>query len=133
MQIHSRCFRVTPPWSPYLLTLFSKQDHVTSFVYKNPDRLSVIDPNNAANDISGGSRNFFLICDCFASARHVLQSRMDEIGKLQPQNRERLSILESIIGADYSSFSRQRAELRRYHSRGIGKCDDAFVETPPEG
>jgi non-canonical poly(A) RNA polymerase PAPD5/7 len=97
------------------------------------DRLSIIDPNNAANDLSGGSRNFFLISDCFSSAFHVLKTRMAQVDKALAHEGANMSILEPVIGADYSSFSRQRAKLSEVHRRSLGRCDDTFAVTPPAG
>jgi non-canonical poly(A) RNA polymerase PAPD5/7 len=113
--------------------LSSKQDQVTSFAYKNDDRLSVIDPKNPANDISGGSRNYYFIYNAFSSAHNVLQTRMQEFARIPPHKRGKLSILEAILGADYSSFSDQRADLRNFHVDRFGSCNTGFADTTPAG
>lgn len=92
------------------------QNHVTSFTYKNPDRLSIIDPNNPGNDISGGSQNYPQIKVCFADAHKLLQERIERIARGDKHN----SILECILGGNYAMFREQRNYLRKVHRNVFG-------------
>ncbi len=86
---------------------------VKSFPYRNFDRLSIIDPNNPQNDISGGSSNYVAVQWHFHEAYNTLQQRMSELSK----NREKkASILEPILGGNYKTFRQQRNHLRRLHN-----------------
>lgn len=85
------------------------QHQVTEFAYKNHSRLSIIDPNNPANDIAGGSSNTATILAHFAGAHQDLTRRMAELA--QDPNRSGKSILEVILGGNYSSFENQRNYL----------------------
>lgn len=96
------------------------QNQVTAFTYRNPDRLSIIDPNNPANDISGGSSNFPQIKACFAEAHKLLQERIERIARGEKHN----SILEVILGGNYAMFREQRNYLRKVHRKVFGYCDE---------
>lgn len=93
---------------------------MSTLTYRNTNRLSIIDPNNPSNDISGGARNTPAILSGFSGAYITLRERMREIGD-QPAKG---GILEVIIKGNYSSFQRQRAFLRRVHEEVIGPCSD---------
>ncbi|KAG6361462.1 hypothetical protein INS49_009689 [Diaporthe citri] len=95
-------------------------NQVTTFTYKNPDRLSIIDPNNPANDISGGSQNYPQIKACFAEAHKLLQERIERIARGEKHN----SILEIILGGNYAMFREQRNYLRKVHRKVFGYCDE---------
>lgn len=75
-----------------------------SFAYKNTDRLSIIDPNNPANDISGSSSNAPGVLARFHDAYLTLQARMLEVAK----DAKCGGILDVIFKGDYSSFRMQR-------------------------
>jgi non-canonical poly(A) RNA polymerase PAPD5/7 len=89
---------------------------VTEFAYKNHNRLSIIDPNNPANDISGGSSNTSNILAHFANAHQELTKRMAQLA--QDPNRAGQSILEVIMGGNYSSFENQRNYLELLAKEG---------------
>ena len=89
---------------------------MTEFAYKNHNRLSIIDPNNPANDISGGSSNTSKILAHFASAHQELTQRMAQLA--QDPNRAGQSILEVILGGNYSSFENQRNYLELLAKQG---------------
>ncbi|EWY87872.1 DNA polymerase sigma subunit [Fusarium oxysporum NRRL 32931] len=97
---------------------YIRKSEVRSLTYKNYDRLSIIDPNNSGNDISGGSSNTVAILDRFKGAFHLLRDRMDEIARDPNQG----NILEVILRGDYSSFRMQRDFLRHVHEKHIGPC-----------
>ncbi|KAM5346249.1 hypothetical protein ACJ41O_009254 [Fusarium nematophilum] len=94
------------------------QTSVSSFTYKNMDRLSIIDPNNPGNDISGGSSNTPAILDRFHDAFNTLRDRMTELSRSPDGG----NILEAILSGDYSSFRMQRDFLRHVHEKTIGPC-----------
>jgi non-canonical poly(A) RNA polymerase PAPD5/7 len=103
-----------------LLLLTSFQSEVATFTYKNRDRLSIIDPNNPSNDISGGSSNTNSIVARFADAYYALRDRMKQVAL----NPEMGGILDPILKGDYSSFRLQRDFLRHIHEKSIGPCSD---------
>ncbi|KAL1616723.1 hypothetical protein SLS56_011317 [Neofusicoccum ribis] len=77
------------------------------------DRLSIIDPNTANNDISSGSHNVVLIQRCFRDAFKELQRRMSQLKACAPLERKNESILSVLFAGDYSSFQWQRNRLRK--------------------
>ncbi|KAL2162340.1 hypothetical protein VTH06DRAFT_7253 [Thermothelomyces fergusii] len=97
-----------PRWIP--------KHQVTGFTYKNHDRLSIIDPNNPANDIAGGSSNTQTILAHFAHAYQLLTKRMVQLA--QDPNRAGQSILEVIMAGNYSSFENQRRYLEMLSREG---------------
>ncbi|KAK0709219.1 hypothetical protein B0T26DRAFT_399226 [Lasiosphaeria miniovina] len=86
---------------------------VSSVNYVNYDRLSIIDPNNPANDISGGSRNFYEIAAQFSRAHSLLIDRMEQLDGMSAEERQGQTILGVILGGNYSTFRWQRAHLER--------------------
>ncbi|KAK8036229.1 hypothetical protein PG993_008843 [Apiospora rasikravindrae] len=88
------------------------KNEVSDLVYRNMDRLSIIDPNNPANDISGGSSNFPVIRRHFKDAYETLQERMAELprsnGDPKAQVHGYSTILAPIFAGNYESFKRQR-------------------------
>ncbi|ODA76978.1 hypothetical protein RJ55_07495 [Drechmeria coniospora] len=101
---------------------YVRKSAVRSFTYKNRDRLSIIDPNDAGNDISGGSSNTPSIVARFHDAFLTLSERMRYLAKHPGQDVG--SILEVILKGDYSSFRLQRAYLKHVHEESIGPCSD---------
>ncbi|KAI3395027.1 hypothetical protein diail_1850 [Diaporthe ilicicola] len=95
-------------------------NQVTTFTYRNPGRLSIIDPNNPANDISGGSQNYPQIMACFSEAHKLLQERIERIARGDTCD----SILGVILGGNYSMFREQRNYLRKVHHKVFGYCDE---------
>ncbi|KAK2594305.1 hypothetical protein QQS21_008011 [Conoideocrella luteorostrata] len=99
---------------------YIRKSEVATFSYKNRDRLSIIDPNNSANDISGGSSNTNAIMARFEDAYYALRDQMREVA-LHPESG---SILDPILRGDYSSFRLQREYLKHIHESTIGPCSD---------
>jgi non-canonical poly(A) RNA polymerase PAPD5/7 len=97
---------------------YIRKSEVRSLTYKNYDRLSIIDPNNSSNDISGGSSNTPAILARFNEAFKLLRDRMSELAR-EPNKG---NILEVILQGDYSSFRAQRDFLRHVHEKHIGPC-----------
>ncbi|GAB1316175.1 hypothetical protein MFIFM68171_06385 [Madurella fahalii] len=100
-----------PRWIP--------KHQVTDFAYKDHNRLSIIDPNNPANDIAGGSSNTATVLSLFAQAHQDLTERMARLA--QDPNRRGQSILEVIMGGNYSSFQKQRDYLELLSRQGGGR------------
>lgn len=84
---------------------------MVGFTYKNVDRLSIIDPNDSTNDISGGSSNFATITSHFADAHRLLRERMAYLARASEAERRNASVLQVILAGNYSSFRLQRAHL----------------------
>lgn len=87
----------------------------------NPKRLTIIDPNNRDNDISGGSARIFDVLDLFRDAHHKLQRRLAQVHSGVDA---RSSVLRCILGGNYTQFIHQREKLSLLH-RGYG------VSPPP--
>jgi non-canonical poly(A) RNA polymerase PAPD5/7 len=88
------------------------------------DRLTIIDPNRADNDISGGSRLIAEVFDCFRGAHALMQRRLNQI-RLGKANSE--SILECILGGNYSTYFDTRARIRRVYQRNHPDGDADLV------
>lgn len=93
------------------------KNKVRNFTYKNMDRLSIIDPNNEDNDISGGSKNTPAIMREFAEAYDAIKKRMVDLAKLPMDQRAHQSILGVILQGDYSTYRYQRDYLREVYER----------------
>ncbi|KAL5340552.1 hypothetical protein BJX70DRAFT_111876 [Aspergillus crustosus] len=80
-------------------------------VYKenNRGRLSIEDPNNPDNDISGGSHRIGLVFKSFADAFRDLKDRLDSVAKSGKMDG---SILGSIIAANFDEYTEHRWQLR---------------------
>lgn len=96
------------------------QADVHTLTYRNMDRLSIIDPNNSTNDISGGSSNTETIFERFADAYAQLRDRMKNVARKPEEG----GILGVIMRGDYSSFRKQRGFLKHVHESIIGPCSD---------
>lgn len=79
---------------------------------QNAENLTIIDPNNANNDISGGSREIRAVLECFRVAHAKIQRRLAQIHS--GQNLED-SVLGCVWGGNYTSFMRQRSKLSLLH------------------
>lgn len=92
----------------------------------NNVRLSIEDPNNRDNDISGGTREIALIFKSFSDAYQALTQRMS---LLYSQGSNQGSILGSIIAANYDEYTQQR-----YHLRSVFDANPRFApyrQPPP--
>ncbi|KAI1416656.1 hypothetical protein F5Y13DRAFT_120213 [Hypoxylon sp. FL1857] len=89
------------------------KSQVSNVVYRNMDRLSILDPNNPENDIAGGSGNTETILRQFSQAHAILKSRMAVLAQGGDG-----TILEPLFGGDYSIFQLQRDHLERLSRRG---------------
>ncbi len=85
-------------------------------IYRNLDRLSIIDPNNPENDIAGGSSNYDVIKDCFAKAYDTLQKTMTQFANETPSassNRIKNTLLYPLFAGNYAHFEDQRNWLQK--------------------
>ncbi|KAK4225122.1 putative Poly(A) RNA polymerase protein [Podospora fimiseda] len=86
---------------------------IRELTYRQFNRISIIDPNNKWNDIAGGSSNTATIVQAFAGAHNQLLQRMRQIAE-EPKHE---SILEVILGGNYTSFQEQRDYLESLFER----------------
>lgn len=99
-----------------LLTLFSAQSRAGQTYNK---KISIIDPNNPANDIAGGSSNYGQIVACFSKAHELLKERLQRIAAGEKFD----SILDVVFGGNYVPFQDQRDYLHKLHVKVHGSCD----------
>ncbi len=79
-------------------------------------RLSILDPNNSVNDISGGTSNIILVLETFSKAFSALRTRMMELSATRfNESPSDGSILGPIFSGNYTPFTRQRERLRRLY------------------
>jgi non-canonical poly(A) RNA polymerase PAPD5/7 len=103
---------------------------VQEFEYKRHDRLSIIDPNNPANDIAAGSSNFSRIVSAFSEAHRELRARMAYLGTASASEKKNASILEVIFAGNYSSFRLHREHYAMLAQQGIASLD-SLPAAPP--
>lgn len=92
---------------------------VSTVVYRNMDRLSILDPSNPENDISGGSKLTSRILACFSQAHSILRERMAEAAKGTKTLNFGNTILGPVFGGNYSIFTFQRDFLERVDAKGV--------------
>lgn len=96
------------------------KDLYTPFQYNSdkPNRLAIVDPNKADNNVSGGTAEIDLVFKCFSQAHNDLQARMaeQEGSGLTPK-----SLLSDLLGGDYQAYGLQRERLRRIYSKRHGQ------------
>ncbi|KAJ5178110.1 uncharacterized protein N7500_000809 [Penicillium coprophilum] len=103
------------------------------YYFGNPDRLTIEDPNNRDNDISGGTKEIGLIFRAFSNAHTALRNRMEYLALVQGPNK---SILEPIIAANFDEYIEQRFQLRqvlhlRLRRRDPPPANEASPPPPP--
>ena len=91
-------------------TTFNKITHPRK--KQNANTLTIIDPNNAANDISGGSREIMRVLGVFRTAYFQLNLRIQQLDSGKGVSD---SILGCMWGGDYMSFIHQRDKLSKLH------------------
>ncbi|KAK4495688.1 hypothetical protein PRZ48_012956 [Zasmidium cellare] len=102
---------------------FDKKDPYAYSAVINRERLTIIDPNNPKNDISGGSRR---VGEVFASFRKALAAIQGQMNNIRLGKAESSSILGCLLAGDYTSFEEQRAVLDR-----IDRADRPAAESRP--
>lgn len=80
---------------------------------QNDRGLTIIDPNNPSNDISGGSREVHTVFEVFRKAHSQIMQRMDKIVRGKEVE---VSILGCVLGGNYNSFIKQRNRLYKLYS-----------------
>ncbi|KAK0893160.1 hypothetical protein LTS16_002985 [Friedmanniomyces endolithicus] len=120
LDFHTTGIRMDPPG------YFNK--HFDPAPKQNLDRLTIIDPNNPMNDISGGSYEIDAVLNTFRQASAALQRRLAQVhaGKKVED-----SILGCMWGGNYTSFLRQREKLSVIH-RGHADSPPPPPPPPPE-
>ncbi|KAJ6139373.1 hypothetical protein N7471_005859 [Penicillium samsonianum] len=93
------------------------------YYFGNPDRLTIEDPNNRDNDISGGTKEIGLILRAFSNAHTALKNRMEYLALVQGSNK---SILEPIIAANFDDYIEQRFQLRQ-----VFMTEESLPPPPP--
>ncbi|KAK0707711.1 hypothetical protein B0H67DRAFT_602982 [Lasiosphaeris hirsuta] len=98
------------------------KNKVNTFVYRNVDRFSIIDPNNPSNDISGGSSSTPKIVNTLRDAYNTLRGQMFALGR-EPVPYG--SVLWPVFGGNYSSFHEQRDHLEKLSRDRLPKQETA--------
>jgi hypothetical protein len=93
---------------------------------ERPDCLSIIDPHRPDNNISAGTHEIQRIINCFATAHEVLQRRLHD--KVVYPGRAG-SLLEDILGGNFSAYELQRQSLYDLHAQMLRKS--SAVPPPP--
>jgi non-canonical poly(A) RNA polymerase PAPD5/7 len=93
--------------------------------------LSIIDPNNPANDIAAGSSNISRIVSAFSDAHRELRARMAYLGAASDREKKNASILEVIFAGNYSSFRLHRDHYAKIARQGIASLDSMPPAPPP--
>lgn len=91
------------------------KDSYDPFLYtsERANRLAIIDPNKADNNISGGSAEIDLVFKCFWQAYNDVKSRMT---KQEDSGGTSTSLLVDLLGGNYEAYGLQRERLRRIYS-----------------
>jgi non-canonical poly(A) RNA polymerase PAPD5/7 len=98
------------------------------FQGNNDARLSIEDPNNPDNDVSGGTREIHLIFKSFSKAFQLLKERMVSSAV---SGDTKASILQSIIAANYEEYTEQRSQLRAVFETHPRFAQYRRAPTPP--
>jgi len=88
-------------------TIVQKQNMGIDGRAEKVDGLSIQDPNNEENNISGGSHRAAYVLAQFGSAWDALDAR------LQTLDLSGTSILEAILGGNYESYDLQRRTIEQ--------------------
>ncbi|CAG7969901.1 unnamed protein product [Penicillium salamii] len=97
--------------------------------FGSSDRLTIEDPNNPDNDISGGTREIDLILRTFAGAHTTLKNRMEYLALVQGPNK---TILGPIIAGNFEEYIEQRNQLRRVFMSESRFAKYSVPPPPPE-
>lgn len=80
----------------------------------------MVDPNKEDNDVSGGTAKIKNIFAAFSKAHRLLDEQMSMARSVPDNRRKRSSILNCILGGDYSSFDLQRLRLEQLYDKEKG-------------
>lgn len=84
------------------------------------DRWTIMDPNNATNDLSGGSHMARLIQTKFSQSHKTMMELIKRMDTAPSVLRKGTSFLRVIIGGNYERVVLQRSIIREVHRRNIG-------------
>lgn len=84
---------------------------------ERPDRLVIIDPNQADNNITGGGSEYLRIAGLFSKMYTQLTSRLDEFTH-RGQDNDNFSFLTEVIGGNFAAYTAQRTALFKIHNPG---------------
>ena len=87
-------------------------------------KLCIIDPNNPANDLTGGAKNTMRILQVFSDSFGYLRRRMGEL--LAMTERKNQSMLGCIMAGNYTSYKLQREHLAHVHEKLFGPVSEDF-------
>lgn len=97
---------------------------------QNANNLTIIDPNNPDNDISGGSREVFA---CFEVFRHAHAQILQQMSKIHAGKDVGGSILGHVLGGNYTSFIEQRNRLHKlYNGEDVGPPPAPVANSQPK-
>ena len=108
-----------------MLTYLQRRYGPLAYSREGPERLTIIDPNRPDNNISGGTKQIGLIFECFSRAHDHLNDLMT--GQLDGFDIG-TSLLEDVIGGNFTAYELQRAVLSDLHSRVFAQ---AAAVAPP--
>lgn len=100
---------------------YNKREH--TLVREKASRLTVIDPNNSQNDISGGSSNISQIFAIFSMAHARIQQRLADLHNMPRAG----SILGCCWKGNYTSFEVQRDQLRSGYGAVLAAGGPVFM------
>ncbi|KAI5300263.1 hypothetical protein KEM56_002589 [Ascosphaera pollenicola] len=83
--------------------------------FNNPSKLTILDPNNPDNDVSRGTTEIKRIFRAFSDAHRTLKEALAHVA-VNPSTAPK-SLLQEIIGANYTSYHRQREHLLSIFNR----------------
>lgn len=92
-------------------------------------RLTIIDPNRPENNISGGTSGIQKILHAFSLAHQGLLQRLDDLENLD-SDEESKSILEYIVGGDFTAYDLQRQMLYDLYDASA-YVQQAISQVPP--
>ncbi|KAH9988709.1 hypothetical protein F4779DRAFT_624022 [Xylariaceae sp. FL0662B] len=95
------------------------KSRVSNMIYRNMDRLSILDPNNPENDIAGGSANTETILRHFSRAHAILRERMSILAKGASTGDSYSTLLGPLLAGNYSSFRLQRDYMKTLSVKGL--------------
>ncbi|KAI5291557.1 hypothetical protein KEM54_003592 [Ascosphaera aggregata] len=95
--------------------------------FNNPRKLTILDPNNPDNDVSRGTTEIKRVFRAFSDAHRALRDALAHVA-VDPSTAPK-SLLQGIIGANYTSYCRQREHLLSIFNRE--PRFDEFKPPPP--
>ncbi|KAF4550968.1 Nucleotidyltransferase domain-containing protein [Elsinoe fawcettii] len=96
-----------------------------------PGRLLIVDPNNSANDVSGGTSKIPQIFRLFQDLHKRLGSQLSMARAMYQDTRQKSCILRCMLDSGFDAYHYQRERLRKKYDQIYGGRDDdvQFVST----